>query len=414
MLLITNIAELVAVPPGPLAGRAMSRVPTIEDAAVLIDDGRIVRFGPARQMPQPGQAEVIDARGGCVVPGLIDCHTHTVFAGSREGEFVQRIEGKSYAEIAQEGGGIKVTVEAVRQASVDDLVELAAPRLRRMLTYGVTTVEIKSGYGLTVADELKMLEAVKRLRALTPIELVGCYLAAHTVPKEFAGRPDAYLDEVLGEDVLRRLVDEGLAEFADVFCERTAFDVRQSRRYLTACKAAGLTPRVHADQITQMGASKLAAEVGATSADHLETVDDESLAALREAGTIAVLLPACSLFLGVEQAPARRIIDAGIPVAVATDYNPGSAMVESLPLALGIACTQMRITPTEALVAATANAAAALKRRHRLGSIASGLEADLVILDVPNHNRWLYDFGRNCVATVIKAGRMVHQRDGAG
>ena len=410
MLAVTNIAELVVVPPGPVGGRDMGAVETVNNATLIVDRDRIARFGPADETDVPDRVETIDARGGCVIPGLVDCHTHTVFAGSREDEFVKRLQGKSYAQIAEEGGGIKVTVEAVRQASTDELVELALPRLRRMLTYGVTTVEIKSGYGLTVADEIKMLEAIRRLRKLTPLELVSSYLAAHTIPKEFAGRPDAYLDEVLAPPVLQRIVDDGLAEFADVFCERTAFDLEQSRRYLDTCKAAGLAPRLHADQLSQMGASKLAAEMGATSADHLETIDDESLTALRDAGTVAVLLPACSLYLGVEQAPARKIIAAGLPVALATDFNPGSCMVESLPLTLAIACTQMRVTPTEALVAATANASAVLKRQDRLGAIAEGMQADLVILDVPNHARWLYDFGRNCVTTVIKGGLVVHQR----
>jgi imidazolonepropionase len=388
----------------------MGKVPTIADAVLVADQGRILRFGPADQVDVPRGAAIVDARGGCVIPGLIDCHTHTVFAGSREHEFVQRLAGKSYAQLAEEGGGIKVTVEAVRRASVDELVGLALPRLRRMLTYGVTTLEIKSGYGLTAPDEIKMLEAIQRLKALTPIELVASYLAAHTVPKEFTGRAEAYLDAVLAPSVLRRITEEGLAEFADVFCERTAFDLEQSRRYLEACKAAGLTPRLHADQITPMGASKLAAAIGAASADHLETIDDEALAALRAAGTVAVLLPACSLYLGVAQAPARKIIDAGVPVAVATDFNPGSCMIESLPLALSIACTQMRLTPTEALVAATANAAAALRREDRLGAIAAGRQADLVVLDVPNHQRWLYEFGRNCATVVIKQGRVVYQQ----
>ena len=410
MLAIVNIAELVMVPPGPIRGPAMRTVKTLHDAVLVTDQGHIARYGPAGEVEIPGDAHVVDARGGCVIPGLIDCHTHAVFAGSREDEFVKRIDGRSYAQIAEEGGGIKATVEAVRRASVDELVELARPRLDRMLACGVTTVEIKSGYGLTVADEIKMLEAIKRLKAHTPVEVVASYLAAHTIPTEFGDRPDAYLDEVLAPAVLARIVDEGLAEFADVFCERTAFDPAQSRRYLRACRDAGLTPRVHADQITQMGASRLAAEMGAASADHLETVDDESLAAMRTAETVAVLLPACSTYLGVEQAPARKIIDAGLPIALATDFNPGSCMVESLPLTLAIACTQMRLTPTEALVAATANAAAALRRQNRLGAVRKGMQADLVILDVPNHNRWLYEFGRDCVTSVIKDGQVVHQR----
>lgn len=409
-LAVTNIAELVRVPPGPVAGPDMASVATITGATVVVEDGRIAGFGPTAEIGVPRGAEIIDAQGGCVIPGLIDCHTHTVFAGSREGEFVARIRGKSYAQIAQEGGGIRVTVEAVRAATAEELVELALPRLRRMLAHGVTTIEIKSGYGLKVAHEVKMLKAVRRLRQILPIEIVGTYLAAHTVPKEFDGRADDYLDYVLDPKVLQALIEHDLAEFADVFCEKTAFTVEQARRYLTTCKQHGLTPRIHADQITQMGASKLAAELGAASADHLEEIDDDSIEALRVAGTIAVLLPACSTFLGVKQAPARRIIDAGVPVAVATDCNPGSSMVESLPLTLSLACTQMRMSPTEALVAATANAAAALRRQDRLGAIAEGMQADLVILDVPNHERWLYECGRNCVRTVIKRGAVAYEQ----
>jgi imidazolonepropionase len=404
MLAITNIGELVVVPPGPIGGRSMRNVTTIASAAILIDADRITWFGPEREMKVPPGSDSIDAGGGCVLPGLIDCHTHTVFAGTREGEFVQRIEGKSYAEIAESGGGIRVTVDAVRSATCDELVERALPRLKRMLHNGVTTVEIKSGYGLTGRDELKMLEAVKRLNDLQPIELVGTYLAAHTTPREFADRPDTYLDAILDDEVLARIRDEKLAEFCDVFCERTAFDVQRSRRVLTTARRFGLTPKLHADQMTQMGATRLAGEVDAISADHLETIDHAGIKAMKSAGCVAVLLPACSFFLGVPQAPARRILDADLPVAIATDYNPGSAMIESLPLAMHIACTQMRMTPTEAVIAATANAAAAINRHHRLGAIAVGMQADLLILDVPNHRRWMYEPGRNCVRTVIQAG----------
>lgn len=404
MLAITNIGELVAVPPGPIGGRSMRTVTTIASAAILIDADRIVWFGPESEMNAPAGCDSIDARGGCVVPGLIDCHTHTVFAGTREDEFVQRIEGKSYAQIAESGGGIRVTVAALRRATCDTLVELALPRLDRMLRNGVTTVEIKSGYGLTVKDELKMLEAVKRLGDLQPIELVGTYLAAHTTPQEFADHPDDYLDEILDEVVLARIGDEKLADFCDVFCERAAFDIKRSRRVLTTAKRFGMTPKLHADQMTQMGATRLAGEVGAISADHLEMIDDDGIAAMKSAGCVAVLLPACSFFLGVKQAPARRILAADLPVAIATDYNPGSAMVESLPLTMHIACTQLRMTPTETIIAATVNAAAAINRQDRVGAIDVGMQADLLILDVSNHRRWLYEPGRNCVRTVIKKG----------
>ncbi len=411
MLTIRHIGELVLVPGGPVGGRAMHTVDRITSAAMMIDDGRIVWFGRDADCETPADGDTVDAAGGCVIPGLIDCHTHTVFVGTREAEFVQRLSGKSYAEIAESGGGIRTSVESMRGATLDDLIHAALPRLRRMLAGGVTTVEIKSGYGLTVKDEIKMLEAVASLRSRQPMELVGTYLAAHTTPREFEGNPDAYLDLVLADNVLTKIRDEGLAEFCDVFCERTAFDIPRSRRVLTTAKRFGLVPKLHADQITQIGATKLAGEVGAVSADHLETIDEGGTVAMKSAGSVAVLLPACSWFLGVAQAPARKLLDADLPVAVATDYNPGSSMVESLTLAMSIGCTQMKMTPTEVLIAATANAAAALLRQDRLGAIAVGMQADLCVLDVPNHERMMYEPGRNCVTTVIKAGKVVHQRN---
>jgi imidazolonepropionase len=406
-LLLRNISELLVVPRGPVAGRSMGRVLVISSAALLIEDGRIAWFGREADYGGPKEGPSYDAGGGCVVPGLIDCHTHAVFARTREDEFVKRIEGKSYAQIAEEGGGIRVSVESVRAASVEELVDVTLPRLRRMLHNGVTTVEVKSGYGLRVDDEIKMLRVARILDERQPIDVVGTYLAAHTTPREYADRPAAYLDVVLDDEVLGRIRDEGLAEFCDVFCEKTAFDVEQSRRVLETAKRFGLKAKLHADQITRMGAAVLAGEVGAVSADHLETIDDAGIEAMKKAGTIAVLLPGCSFFLGVEQAPARRMIEADLPVAVATDYNPGSSMIESLPLVMGIACTQARMTPTEVVVAATANAAAALDRQDRLGAIEVGMQADLLVLDVNNHHRWLYEPGRNCTRAVIKRGELV-------
>ncbi len=407
LLSVVNIGELVVVPRGPVPGRAMRNVPRIRDAALLIENERIAWFGPQAACPSLLSNQTLDARGGCVLPGLIDCHTHTVFAGTRENEFVQRIEGKSYEQIARDGGGIRLTVEAVRKASVEQLVDLALPRLGRMLENGVTTVEIKSGYGLSVEHELKILEAVRRLKGLQPIELVPTYLAAHTTPREFEGRPDAYLDTVLSDAVLTRIRDEKLAEFCDVFCDTTAFTVEQSRRVLTTAKRFGLSGKIHADQLSQIGASKLAATLGAVSADHLEKIDEAGIAALKAGDCVPVLLPGCAFFLGVAHPPARKLIEADLPVTVATDFNPGSSMIESLPLVMSITCTQMRITPTEAASAATANAAAALNRQDRLGAIAVGMQADLVVLDVPTIDGWLYEPGRNCVRTILKQGRPV-------
>ncbi len=408
---IANIGQLMVVPKGPVPGPSMCRVEAIEDAVLLIENDRIKWFGPAADSPQPlssfEEDDVIDAEGGCVIPGLIDCHTHTVFAGTREHEFVQRIEGKSYTQIAEEGGGIRSTMRHVRDADKDELIALAHPRLTGMMQNGVTTVEIKSGYGLTVHDELKMLEAVAELDARMPLDLVGTYLAAHTIPPEYDGDASGYLDTVLNDGVLGRLASVGLAEFCDVFCERSAFDLQQSRRVLQTAKSQGLVPKIHADQITQMGASKLAAELGAISADHLDCIDEAGMAAMKKAGTIAVLLPGASFFLGTKQAPAREIMNAGLAVALASDYNPGSSMIASLPLIMSIACVQLKMTPAEALVAATANAAAALNRHQRLGAIAVGMQADLAILDTPNFERFLYEVGSYPVTKVIKNGRLV-------
>lgn len=406
--LITNISQLIAVPKGPVPGPSMRLVDVIPDAALIIEDERIRWFGPAAETPELlGEFRTLDAGGGCVIPGLIDCHTHAVFAGTREAEFVQRIAGLSYLQIAQRGGGIRTTMRAVRDATLLELVDLARPRLQAMLAGGVTTVEIKSGYGLTAHDETKILEAVAELGAELPLELVGTYLAAHALPPEYDGNASGYLDTMLNDKLLFKISSVGLAEFADVFCEQSAFNVEDSRRVLETCKHHGLLPKVHADQITQMGASRLAAEVGAISADHLEHVDEASLTAMKKAGTIAVLLPGCSFFLGVEQADARRIMAAGLPVALATDFNPGSSMIASLPLVMSIACTQMKMTPVECLVAATANAAAALNRHKRIGAIAAGMEADLAILDAPNLDRFLYEMGRYAVRAVIKRGQVV-------
>lgn len=405
--LIRNIGELVVVPPGPVAGDAFSSPPVIRDAALAIRDGWIAWFGPAAQAPTGPFDETLDAAGGTVVPGLVDCHTHVVYAGSREAEFVQRIGGASYIEILEAGGGIKNSVRALRAASVDDLIEQSRPRLRRMMAWGATTVEAKSGYGLTIEDELKTLRAIRRLGEELPIEIVPTFLGAHTIPPEFDGRPDAYLDMITSDEMFDRIAEENLAEFADVFCERGAFSLEPSRRFLAACKQHGLVPKIHAEQITNTGGTKLAVGLGAASADHLECVDDEAIESLRGSGTIPVLLPGCSFFLGSASAPARRLIEAGLPVALATDVNPGSCTIESLPLIMSIAATLLRMTPVESLVACTANAAAALRRHDRIGAIKVGHQADLLVLDIPNVNLWAYQVGVNPVARVIKRGRVV-------
>jgi len=406
-VMIRNIGRLVAVPPGPVALSPLTPPPVLDDAALIIDGARIAWFGTAREAPAGRLDEVIDAAGGCVVPGLVDCHTHAVFAGSREGEFIQRIGGATYLEIMQAGGGIRSTMRAVRAASEDELVDQSLPRIRRMIAGGVTTLEIKSGYGLSPEHELKMLRAIRRIGRLVPIEIVPTFLGAHAVPPEFEGRSDDYIDAMTGDELLGEIARERLAEFADVFCEKGAFSVAASRRFLTACARHGLRTRIHADQMTNCGGTKLAVELGAISADHLECIGDAEIAALKASKTIPVLLPGCAFFLDTPRPPARMMIEAGLPVALATDCNPGSSMIESLGLVMSMACTMLKMTPLEALVACTANAAAALGRADRVGAISVGLQADLLMLDVPDVSLWPYRVGVNPVRHVIKAGRTV-------
>lgn len=404
--LIRNISQLVAVPPGPVRGEAFSNPPVIDRAALVIEGEKIAWFGRESDSPGGTFEHVLDAEGGTVVPGLIDCHTHAVFAGSREDEFVRKIQGASYLEILESGGGIRSTMRSVRAASVEKIVEESLPRLTRMLGSGTTTIEIKSGYGLSPEDEVKMLLAIREIGRRLPMEVVPTYLAAHTVPPEYEGRPGEYLAAVTDDALLARIVNEGLAEFADVFTERGAFTVDESRRYLEACRRHGLVPKVHAEQLSNSGSTRMGVGLGAASVDHLECVSDEDIAALKASRTIPVLLPGCSFFLGTPPAPARKLIAAGLPVALATDCNPGSSMIESLPLIMSIACTMLKMTPAECLVACTANAAAALRREDRLGAIAVGHQADLLILYVPSLNTWPYRVGVKSVRRVIRRGRV--------
>jgi len=407
-LLLTEIGSLEVIPPGPIPGPAMATAgTTLAGAALLIEHGRIAWFGPAATAPHAPGARVVSAHGGTVIPGLIDAHTHIPFAGDRADEFARRLAGESYLDIMRAGGGIRTTMRAVRAATLDELVAENEPRLRAMLADGVTTVECKSGYGLDPEHELKQLRATAALAARVPLDLVPTYLAAHAVPPEYDGRPDEYIDAVSAPELLKRIADEHLAEFCDVFCDRGAFDVEQARRMLTRAAAAGLRPKLHADELAQIGASRLAAELRAVSVDHLEHVDDGALSALRAAGTVAMLLPGTSFFLGIAHAPARRLLEAGLPVALATDYTPGSCMIASLPLVMQIACCQLRLTPREVLVACTANAAAAVGRADSTGAIAPGYAADLVVLAAPTLNTWFYEVGRTRVAAVIRRGAVV-------
>jgi imidazolonepropionase len=374
----------------------------IADGAVAWQGETIRWVGPRAELPPEfAGAERIDAGGGVVIPGLVDCHTHLAFGGWRAEEFVQRLQGRSYLEIASAGGGIARTMRLTRDAGRDELAARAADFLARMLELGITTVECKSGYGLDRANELKLLEVYRTLGAAQPIRLVPTFLGAHVVPPEFRDDRAGYLS-LLIDQLIPHIGRERLAAFCDVFVERSAFSPDEARQVLRAGHEAGLGGKLHADQLSAGGGAELAAELGAVSADHLECASDAGIAAMARAGVVAVSLPLASLYLGQTPAPARRWIDAGVAVAVATDFNPGSAPSFHLPFALTLACTLQRMTPAEALKGATIIAARAVGLEDRVGSLEPGKLADLAVLDAPDVTHWLYHLRPNaCRRTVI-------------
>ncbi|HEX9379251.1 MAG TPA: imidazolonepropionase [Gaiellaceae bacterium] len=396
-LLVRDLVQL-ATPAGnaaPLRGRALGEVDVLEDAYVLCAGESIEAVGRMRDLPRiEGAIEEVDGRGLCAIPGLVDCHTHACFAGDRVEEFALRAGGASYEELHAAGGGIMSTVRATRAAGEQALADAVNRHRGWMLRAGTTTFEAKSGYGLDLETELASLRAVKAAGG------VPTWLGAHAVPPEFDDA-DAYLDFALAE-VLPAAAE--IAEAADVFLERGAFDVAQARRYLTACAGAGLSLRLHGDQFTEQGAVPLAIELGARSVDHLEATGDEGVAALGKSDVAAVLLPASALFLGRPMPQGRALVDEGAIVALATDFNPGSAFCESLPLVCSLAATQLGLSPAEALAACTVNAAHVLARPERRGRLASGYDADVTLLEAPDWRYLAYHLGGNPVAGVILQG----------
>lgn len=381
----------------------------------LVWEGETVQWaGPAAELPRAFEGMARESAGGrLVVPGLVDAHTHLAFGGWRADEFERRLRGATYLDIAREGGGIARTMRDTRAAAEDDLVRRAAGFLEEMRGLGVTTVEAKSGYGLSVEDELKMLRVYRRLGASQPTRIVPTLLGAHAVPPEFAGDRAGYV-RLLTDELIPAVAAEGLARFCDVFVEEGAFSADEARAIFAAAARHGLRPKLHADQLTDGGGGELAAEVGAASADHLEHVSSDGIAALAAAGVVAVSLPLATLYLGARPLPARQLIEAGVPVAVATDFNPGSAPSYHLPLAMTLACTLQRMTPAEALKGATALAARALGLDHELGSLEPGKRADFAVIDAPDPAHWLYHFRPNaCVRTVI-GGHDVWRSERAG
>ena len=393
-LAVTGCSQLVTVagPARPRTGAEMRDLGIILDGAMLVADGRIVKTGPRAAIERliDSSYTVVDAGGRVAMPGFVDAHTHPVFAGNRADEFEQRASGATYAEIAARGGGIRATVRRTREASENDLLEAAQRYIRWFLRNGTTTIEAKSGYGLTLEAELKLLRVIRRFG---PIRCVPTFLGAHEIPDEYRGRPEEYVDLVI-EEMLPQVAASKLAEYCDVFCEPGIFGIADSRRILTAARALGLGLRLHADQLSRSGGAELAAEVGAATADHLEYTDKTGIAALEAAGVQPVLLPGSVYTLGSgEYPPAREMIDDGLGVVLATDFNPGSSPTPSLPIVLSLACTQMKMTPAEAITATTINAAYSLGRGGEIGSLEAGKQADFIIHDCRDYREIAYFYG---------------------
>lgn len=389
------------------AGGGQDELHAISDAAVAWRDGSIAWAGPADELPGEYKSEQVYSAGGrMVVPGLVDCHTHLAFGGWRPREFALRMQGMSYLDIAQEGGGILSTMSATRDASSGELFLKAAGFLEAMTRLGVTTVECKSGYGLSVEEELKLLRVYRRLSEECPQRIVATFMGAHTVPPEYEDDREGYLDLVT-EEMIPAVAEEGLAEFCDIFVEESAFTAEEARRVLVTAKAHGLEPKLHADQLSSCGGAELAGELEAASADHLEQVSGEGISAMAESGTVGVTLPLASLYTRQPPLDCRKLIDAGVPVAVATDFNPGSAPSYDLPLAMMLSCTQGWMSPAQALKGATLYAAKAIRRDRRVGSVEAGKSADLAVVDAPNPEFWLYHYRPNAVRQVFLNGEPV-------
>jgi imidazolonepropionase len=410
-LIIKNAGELLTL---SASSKDESGLSIIRNGALAAKDGKIFWVGKTDELSKSfilrQKGREIDATEKVVMPGFIDSHTHLVFAGSREHEFELRIHGLSYLEIAERGGGILSTVEATRKASFDELLSLGKKRLDRMLSKGVTTIEAKSGYGLSLQDELKILKVTKALNESHSIDIIPTFLGAHTVPKEFGRGRKRYVD-LLTEEMIPRVAQERLAEFCDVFCEEKAFSLEESRKILEMGKRYGLKPKIHADQMSSGGGAELAAEVGAFSADHLEYVSPIGIEQMAKEGVSAVLLPGASFFLSMKKfPPAREMIEKGVAVALATDLNPGSSMTESLPLMMTMGCTMFKMTPKEVIQATTSHAAKSMGREKEIGSLDIGKQADVLVLDIPNYRYLPYHFGVDHVEMVIKKGRVVYKR----
>lgn len=405
-ILITQASQLVtAASPIPKVGSALQDIGLIEDGAVGVNDGKIVFVGSSNEAERSFTADrILNASGKVVMPGFIDSHTHPIFVKTRENEFEMRLQGKSYKAISQTGGGIRASIHDVRNASMDELVELGLKRINKMLSMGTTTIEAKSGYGLTTESEIKMLKAIQKINELSAMEIIPTFLGAHEYPDEYKDDHEAYLDILINE-MLPAVKEQNLAEYCDIFCEEHVFTVDESRRVLKKAKELGFKVRFHADELEPIGGAELAAEVNAVSADHLVAISDKGIQRLKEARVIPILLPATTFSLGLSHyAPARKMIEAGLPITLSTDFNPGSCNCDSQQLVTSIACLQMKMLPSETINAITINAAFSLERGDIIGSIEIGKQADIIILDMPSYQYLPYHLGSSSVETVIKKG----------
>jgi len=411
LLFIKHAAQLITVEghsEKPAKKQAMSEITVIENGAVLVQDGKVLDVGEtsaieAKYSELIATANHIDATNKTVTPGLIDPHTHLVHAGTRENEYAKRLQGKTYMDIMNAGGGIHATTRATQEASFEQLYAESKARLDKFLTHGVTTVEAKSGYGLSLEHEIKQLEVAKKLQQNHHMDIVSTFMGAHAIPLVDKDNPERFVDQVIDE-MIPEVARRGLATFNDVFCERGVFTPEQSRRILEAGKEHGLIPKIHADEIEPYGGAELAAEVGAISADHLLRASSQGIEQMAERDVIAVLLPGTAFFLMAEFAEARKMIDRGVAVALSTDANPGSSPTLSLPFIMNLGCLKMGMTPEEVITATTINAAHAIGRADTIGSLEKGKQADITIFDVPNYLTLSYQYGMNHVDTVIKKG----------
>ncbi|HJZ64606.1 MAG TPA: imidazolonepropionase [Candidatus Acidoferrum sp.] len=414
-LLIAGASQLLTLRGrGPRRGNALSQLGIVTDGAVLISDGLVAAVGPTSKVEKLAaarKAERVDVAGRVVLPGLVDSHTHLVHAASRAEEYELKIQGASYEEIAKKGGGILNSAQKLRAATSQQLKRRARAALEVFAAHGTTTIEAKSGYGLDVASELKILSLHKELSAEQPIEIASTFLGAHIVPQEFRGKANGAEEYVklLAEWLIPEVASNGLAEFCDVFCDRGAFTRAQSKEVLSAGSKHKLIPRLHAEQLSRTGATQLAVEMEAASCDHLEQINGNDMRALAKSDTVATLLPGCDFHLGLKQyAPARKLIDAGAIIALATDYNPGTSPTMSMPMILSLACTQLRMTPAEAITAATINAAYSLGRHNRIGSLEVGKQADLAVFEVEDYREIPYYFGVNHCWLTLKSGSVIY------